>query len=281
MKQSQFSINLAMYRKKRGLTQERLAQLLSVTPQAVSKWEKGGYPDSYLLPKIAESLCVSLDVLFGLRQEEPELDFMKMVMEKLSQTPPEKRGSMIMELCYHMLYAYHDNLQTEQICFPQQLSKETFAHLRTDYELAISRLNSDMQYFCFLRIPENGIDNYAQITPRLTSLFQLLSDETALRIVYFAENLPRNYVLTKKCISEKLNIPLEKASEIVERFIRLGIMWELTADLGETPFPIYGYVHNIPLTAILTLATSLTHFIANCEPDIDIWTKGPFRGTTE
>lgn len=281
MERSQFSVNLAMYRKKRGLTQERFANMLSVTPQAVSKWEKGGFPDSYLLPKIAESLNVSLDVLFGLKQEESELDLMQTVMDKLAQISPEKRGSMVMDLCYHMLYAYHDNLQTEQICFPQQLNKETFAHLRTDYELAISRLNSDMQYFCFLRIPEKGIDSYAQITPRLISLFQLLSDETALRIIFFAENLPRNYVLTKRCISEKLNIPVEKVSEIVDRFIRMGIMWELTADLGETPFPIYGYVHNIPLTAILTLASSLTHFIINREPDIDIWTKGPFRGISE
>lgn len=281
MKHSQFSVNLATYRKKRGLTQESLAKLISVTPQAVSKWEKGGYPDSYLLPKIAEALDVSLDVLFGLRQEEPEPDLTKMVMDELSQISPEKRGAVVMELCYHMLYAYHDNLQTEQVCFPHQLNKETFAHLRTDYELAISRLNSDMQYFCFLRIPENGIDSYTQITPRLISLFQLLSDETALRIVFFAENLPRNYLLTKECISQKLNLSSKKVSEIVERFIWLGIMWELTADLGETAVPIYGYVHNIPLTAILTLATSLTHFIANCKPDIDIWTKGPFRGTPE
>ena len=34
-----FSDNLVKYRKKAGLTQAQLASKLSVTPQAVSKWE--------------------------------------------------------------------------------------------------------------------------------------------------------------------------------------------------------------------------------------------------
>ena len=55
------------------MTQETLAGMLNVTPQAVSKWEKGSYPDGDLLPQIAKALDVSLDVLFGLRTDE-EID---------------------------------------------------------------------------------------------------------------------------------------------------------------------------------------------------------------
>jgi hypothetical protein len=128
-----------------------------------------------------------------------------------------------------------------------------------------------------MRIPEKGIDSYAEITPRLCELFKLLSDEHVLKILFYAETLPRNFLITKESISAKLDIPLENVSDIVDRFIWLGIMWELTADTGGSPFPIYGYVHNIPLIGVLTLGTSITHFIANREPDIDIWTKGPFR----
>ena len=39
------------YRVKRGMTQAQLAELLGVTPQAISKWEKAiGYPDLSAIP---------------------------------------------------------------------------------------------------------------------------------------------------------------------------------------------------------------------------------------
>ncbi|MGN1403319.1 MAG: helix-turn-helix domain-containing protein [Ruminococcus sp.] len=281
MEQSEFGLNLSYYRKKCGLTQEHLAQLLMVTPQAVSKWEKGSYPDGDLLPKIAAILDVSLDVLFGLKQDEAKTDLAKDVMEEIHNLPEEERGERFMELGYHMLYGYHDNLRAEHVQFPEQLTKETYAHLRTDQALAIARLNPDMQYLCYFRIPEKGIDSYTKITPRLLKFFQLLSDESALRVLFFAERLPRNFVLTKECISERLHIPLEKVSDIVDCCDKLGIMWELTADTGSTPFPVYGYVHTVPLAAILTLATTLTNYVVNCEPDIDTWLQGPFRNPPE
>lgn len=53
-------------RKQRGITQETLAAALSVTPQAVSKWESGiSYPDMAMIPMIAGYFEVSLDTLFG------------------------------------------------------------------------------------------------------------------------------------------------------------------------------------------------------------------------
>ena len=72
-------------------------------------------------------------------------------------------------------------------------------------------------------------------------------------------------------------MPLEDVSDIVDRFDRFGIMWKIVANTGENSFPIYGYVHNVPLLGILTLAESLVNFLSYCEPDIDIWNKAPFR----
>ena len=42
-------------RLEKGLTQEQLAQAIQISPQSVSKWERGdGYPDITLFPKLAE-----------------------------------------------------------------------------------------------------------------------------------------------------------------------------------------------------------------------------------
>ncbi|MBR1592341.1 MAG: helix-turn-helix transcriptional regulator [Ruminococcus sp.] len=272
-----FSQNLVRYRKKAGLTQSQLASALPVTPQAVSKWEKGSYPDSELLPALSKVLDVSLDVLFGLKEDDGNIDVHEAAAEKLQKLPPEEKGKFVMEQFYSMLCAYNQGTAPENIRFPEHLKKETYACLRSDYELAVSRLNPDMQYLCFMRIPETGINSYFKQQPRITELFGFLADENALRIISYAETLPRNFMLTKKCISKELSMPFETVSDIVDRFERFGIMWQLTADTGEGRIPIYGYVHNIPLVGILTLAESLVNFLSFRDPDIDIWTKAPFR----
>ena len=56
-------------RREKGLTQDGLAELLGVTAQAVSKWERGeSMPETAMLPKLAEIFDVSLDSLFGLEK---------------------------------------------------------------------------------------------------------------------------------------------------------------------------------------------------------------------
>lgn len=58
--------NIARYRKENNLTQEELAKQLSITYQAVSKWENGlSKPDISLLPVLASILNVSIDRLMG------------------------------------------------------------------------------------------------------------------------------------------------------------------------------------------------------------------------
>jgi len=58
-------------RLKAGLTQEQLAQRLTVAPQSVSKWENAvAMPDIATLPLLAETFGVSIDDLFDLSTEQ-------------------------------------------------------------------------------------------------------------------------------------------------------------------------------------------------------------------
>lgn len=57
-------------RQRRQITQEALAEHLGVTPQAVSKWERGAAtPDIVLLPEISSYFGVTIDDLFALSDE--------------------------------------------------------------------------------------------------------------------------------------------------------------------------------------------------------------------
>ncbi|MBQ8389547.1 MAG: helix-turn-helix domain-containing protein [Oscillibacter sp.] len=55
---------LLQLRKEKNMTQQELSQLLHVSPQAVSKWERGnGVPDVGLLPRLTEVFGVSMSRL--------------------------------------------------------------------------------------------------------------------------------------------------------------------------------------------------------------------------
>lgn len=61
------SENLKKYRVQKNLTQEDVAEYLGVTPQSVSKWERGEcYPDITFLPALANIFETSVDMLIGM-----------------------------------------------------------------------------------------------------------------------------------------------------------------------------------------------------------------------
>ena len=61
---------IRQFRTRRGVTQEELAEYLGVTPQAVSKWERGvATPDIGMLPEISAYFGVTIDELFALSDE--------------------------------------------------------------------------------------------------------------------------------------------------------------------------------------------------------------------
>ncbi len=67
------------------MTQEDVAEFLGITPQSVSKWERGeSYPDITLLPALANIFETSVDLLLGMdtiRAEETRYNIHKKAVE--------------------------------------------------------------------------------------------------------------------------------------------------------------------------------------------------------
>jgi len=59
--------NLKRMRKNKDMTQEDVAEIIGVSPQSVSKWERGDtYPDITLLPSLANLYNTGIDNLIGM-----------------------------------------------------------------------------------------------------------------------------------------------------------------------------------------------------------------------
>ena len=75
MKQNQLGENITRFRKEKGLSQEKVAEYMGVSRQAVTKWESNSSkPSSDNLIKLAELFDVKVDVLLG----NNEFDNMKL-----------------------------------------------------------------------------------------------------------------------------------------------------------------------------------------------------------
>lgn len=77
--------NLKKQRKLRELTQEQLAQILGVSFQSVSKWERNeGYPDIEMLPMIANYFGITIDELMGMDTIRDDSDVEK-ILDKVCE----------------------------------------------------------------------------------------------------------------------------------------------------------------------------------------------------
>jgi transcriptional regulator with XRE-family HTH domain len=81
-----FSEKFKQNRKAKDLTQEQLAEIFHVSPQAVSRWETGATcPDIELLPSIASYFNITVDELLGvdkIKDKERIEEIEKEILEK-------------------------------------------------------------------------------------------------------------------------------------------------------------------------------------------------------
>ncbi|WMM24991.1 helix-turn-helix domain-containing protein [Tissierella sp. MB52-C2] len=92
--------NIARYRKERDLTQEDLAIELGISFKAISKWERGNsLPDITLVPDISKILGISIDRLFGYKNQEN----ITSIYEQKYQTENYYWGLIPSKMCFNIL----------------------------------------------------------------------------------------------------------------------------------------------------------------------------------
>ena len=83
------SENIRNFRKAKGMSQEQLAERLTVVRQTVSKWEKGiSVPDSEMLIRLAEELDTTVGALLGeavVSENTSEIQMLAARLENLNE----------------------------------------------------------------------------------------------------------------------------------------------------------------------------------------------------
>lgn len=106
MKELNIGANLIKNRRRRGITQEALAEYMGVSKASVSKWETGAtYPDITLLPRLATFFHISIDDLIGYEPQMTREDI-RCLYRQLCRDFSEKPFAEVMGHCREIAKKY-------------------------------------------------------------------------------------------------------------------------------------------------------------------------------
>lgn len=176
------------YRIKMGYTQEQLGQIIGVTTQAVSKWERGGLPDTELLPRIAHSFGINIDTLFGDDDENELLNLAR----KINRLPVQEAYRYAFEICWTIeigLMRDYSLIEKFVNFFSEGLQKSAvqdnyYSKILTDGGISTARISPDFRHFFLMTEPDNSLLNQLSDPEALRRVFEVFSDEKCLRILF-------------------------------------------------------------------------------------------------
>ena len=131
-----FADKLKSLRAEKRVSQEKLAQYLSVSFQAVSKWESGNsYPDITLLPEIARFFGVSIDELLCVEKidEKRLFDEYSNKAEDLHRSGDRADALALWQEAYQRM---PNNIDVKEMLMSAYFDTDREKYFREFYELA-------------------------------------------------------------------------------------------------------------------------------------------------
>ena len=175
------------YRIQNNYTQETLGKMIGVTTQAVSKWERGGLPDTDTLPRIAQSLGVSIDALFGYDDENEMLNLAR----KINRMPNKEAYRYAFEICWAIeIGLMRDvSLMEKFINFFSEEHHQAakvdnyYSKIMTDGGMTTSRITPDFRHFFLMTEPSDSIKDHIADLDALRNVFKIFADKNCLAIL--------------------------------------------------------------------------------------------------
>ncbi len=212
------------YRVEKGITQEQLGQLVGVTTQAVSRWERGGTPDAEILPALSKVLDVSIDALFGQEQQSMALTLAR----RLSQMSQQEAYRYAFMICWAIEMGLVGNISIIDDFMQKFIGDSAiindkkldyFAKVIHDSGIANARISPDLQHFFLMLEPQGSLKEQLSDMEELRQVFAIFADEKLLRIILYIYSLP-NVAIATSLISQNTGLDQKEVDRCMELLCR-------------------------------------------------------------
>ena len=213
------SEQIKKFRVAKGITQEQLGELVGVSTQAVSKWERGGTPDTEILPKLAEVLSVNIDALFGIGEENLPLT----VARCINNMPDDEAYPFAFNICWAIQNAMMhlplrpEDLTSKHIEVLTNDEKKGWYVLKImrDEGMCITRVSPDLNCFFLMKEPKCGIQNCFDSVENMTKVFKAFANEDVLNIIFYMYTR-LNTPLSSSLISKNTGLSIHKVDRCMQ-----------------------------------------------------------------
>lgn len=255
------SQNIKQFRTKRNMTQEQLADIIGVSPQAVSKWERSEtYPDGALLLPLARALGVSLDVLFDYSDVSME-DISRRIITLFRGKSSGDCFALARELGWQIekaLFFRHDDTAEEYI--PGELETLHTPSLITANGGFSLVANGKAPFFILLPEPKEGYAAALGDERGMAALFARLADPQVMSAVLFLHRQAEGYVFAPDILTRECGIGEEALDGVLESLTALRTVRAKPLQIDGVPRVLYEFSPRHELIALL-LMTQLTCYI--------------------
>ena len=237
-------------RMKKGLTQEKLGEMLGVSSQAVSKWETTGcYPDAELLVPLANALDVSLDALFR-NGQVTERDAALMVFS-LMQKEKEREGGkpfeLIRRLCWVTQGAWFD-------IYDPKPAVDGMSSIVNDDGFTEVSCEPYAPFFSVFPEPENGWGEAVGDGEEIRSVFAALGDKSVMKALLFLLTKEREYLFEPALLTKELGIDAGELDSVMSGLRTLGMVSGTPVVINGETRKLYYYHRNEKVIPLLLFA---------------------------
>lgn len=255
--------NLAVLRKKKGVTQEEVAAALGISNKTISKWETGlSIPEAEYISLLADYFEVSIDEIFG--RANPKSSFTDIVAKELKDLSVDECVNKTFELLYAVIRQSTAKISTngsKQKIIPRHIVSPDKKMYRCSiscgiaYEMLINSPYTNMAVALY-----QNEENYSWLdanASELANLFRLLSDVDGIKLIklMYTDNFSDRF--TVDYIAAKAGVNVRKANELLDLAVTARLCNKLEANLRDGVTFIYECTANGMVLAILNLAYEL------------------------
>ena len=239
---------LVELRTSKGVTQEDVAQSLSISNKTVSKWENGAStPDLPMVIELAKYYGVTTDTLLGLSEDKKQStkEEIRSLFEGLDRRESVLKAfetvKALVPAMYGTVSKYNDDVYDKENVFPSEISHfyRSNISLYEFFEFVASSENVNVAVMMLRNKVNFAWMNDSNKQKEIVKIFKFLSNEDALSVLYFVHSTNCSESFTADYVAGKTGLKQERVTEILDEFCSVGSCHWVTAHLAEGEVRVY------------------------------------------
>ena len=211
------------FRTQRGMTQEELGNIIGVTTQAVSKWERGGVPDAGIIPNIADALGITTDMLFGRKNIQCIEDMALEEILSVNRSEGFKKAFQILwsiSIGLSKLGSVKESFSFNALdSLKNNDGYHYYSRLSFDEGTVDAKLDVDNRYFFIMPEPAEGYAKMFENIDELAETFSIFGNKDILNIIFYMYSR-KNTPVSLSLIAAKTKIDVGKVEKYMDRLCK-------------------------------------------------------------